>query len=66
VAGGPAARAGVRDGDLLVSFDGHTVERTDDLHRLLTGDQVDRSVPLQLLRGTDLVTLSISPSLDRR
>jgi S1-C subfamily serine protease len=66
VAGGPAARAGVRDGDLLVSFDGDTVERTDDLHRLLTGDQVDRSVPLQLLRGTDLVTLSISPSLDRR
>ena len=66
VAGGPAARAGVRDGDLLVSFDGHTVERTDDLHRLLTGDQVDRSAPLQLLRGTDLVTLSISPSLDRR
>jgi S1-C subfamily serine protease len=66
VAGGPAARAGVRDGDLLVSFDGDTVERTDDLHRLLTGDQVDRSVPLQLLRGTDLVTLSISPGLDRR
>jgi S1-C subfamily serine protease len=67
VAGGSAAsRASVREGDLLVSFDGHPLERTDDLHRLLTGERVGRAVPLQLLRGTDLVTVSISPTLDPR
>jgi S1-C subfamily serine protease len=62
----PAGRAGIRDGDLLVSFDGEPVERTDDLHRLLTGERVGEAVPLQLLRGTDLVTLAISPTLDPR
>jgi S1-C subfamily serine protease len=62
----PASRAGVRDGDLLVTFDSQPIERTDDLHRLLTVDHVDRSVPLQVLRGTDLVRLTISPSLDPR
>ena len=66
VAGSAAARAGVRDGDLLVLFDAHALERTDDLHRLLTGERVGQSVPLQLLRGTDLVTLSVSPTLDPR
>jgi hypothetical protein len=49
-----------------VTFDSQPIERTDDLHRLLTVDHVDRSVPLQVLRGTDLVRLTISPSLDPR
>jgi S1-C subfamily serine protease len=62
----PADRAGVRDGDLLVAFGGEPIERTDDLHRLLTGERVGEVVPLELLRGTDLVSLSVSPSLDRR
>ena len=62
----PAERAGVRDGDLLVAFGGAAVERTDDLHRLLTGERVGEAVPLQLLRGTDLVKVAISPTLDPR
>jgi S1-C subfamily serine protease len=62
----PAWRAGVRDGDLLVAFGGEAVERTDDLHRLLTGERVGGAVPLQLLRGTDLVSVEISPTLDPR
>ena len=64
--GSPADRAGVKDGDLFVAFGGDAIERTDDLHRLLTGDRVGEAVPLQLLRGTDLVTVSISPTLDPR
>jgi S1-C subfamily serine protease len=62
----PADRADVKDGDLLVAFGGEPVERTDDLHRLLTGDRVGEAVPLQLLRGTDLVTVAINPTLDPR
>jgi S1-C subfamily serine protease len=64
--GSPAQRAGIRDGDLLVTFGGDPIERTDDLHRLLTGERVGEAVPLQLLRGTDLLTVAISPSLDHR
>jgi S1-C subfamily serine protease len=62
----PAERAGIKDGDLLVSFGGEAIERTDDLHRLLTGERVGEAVPLQVLRGTDLVPLAISPTLDPR
>ena len=62
----PAERAGIKDGDLLVAFGGEAVERTDDLHRLLTGERVGEAVPLELLRGTDLVKVAISPSLDPR
>ncbi len=56
---GPASRAGIRDGDLIVAFDGAAIERTDDLHRLLGGELTGRLVPLQVLRGTELVTILI-------
>jgi S1-C subfamily serine protease len=46
----PAARAGVRPGDVIVDFDGALVAGADDLHRLLTEDRIDRVVPLRLLR----------------
>jgi S1-C subfamily serine protease len=59
---GPASRAGVRDGDLIVGFHGASVERTDDLHRLLTGELAGTPVPLQLLRGTTLMTLDVIPA----
>lgn len=58
---GPASRAGIRDGDLIVAFDGHAIERTDDLHRLLVGDLTGALVPLQILRGTELLTIPIRP-----
>ena len=61
VKGGPAEQAGVRDGDLLVTFGVDAIERTDDLHRLLTGERVDHAVSLQLLRGTELLTLVVRP-----
>jgi S1-C subfamily serine protease len=63
---GPADGAGVREGDLLVTFGGEPIERTDDLHRLLGGERVGEAVPLQLLRGTDLLVVTVSPSLDPR
>lgn len=58
---GPASKAAVHGGDLLVAFDGSPVERTDDLHRLLTGEVSERVVPLQVLRGTELLTIEIRP-----
>ena len=43
---GPAAAAGVRTEDLIVSIDGRPVERMDDLLRAMSGDAV--GVPLQV------------------
>lgn len=58
---GPANQAGVSDGDLIVAFDRTPIEVTDDLHRLLTGDRVGQPASLQVLRGTELLSLRVVP-----
>jgi S1-C subfamily serine protease len=57
----PASKAGVVDGDIIVGFDDDAVERTDDLHRLLTGDRAGVAATLRVLRGVGLVNLPITP-----
>jgi S1-C subfamily serine protease len=61
VVGGPAAAAGVRPGDILVSLAGSPVESFGDLQRLLTGDQAGRPATLEVVRGGDLHSLRITP-----
>jgi S1-C subfamily serine protease len=62
VAGMPAQQADIRDGDLIVAFAGEPITRTDDLHRLLTGDRLGRPTTVRVLRGTELLDLSVVPS----
>ena len=59
--GSPAARAGLRDGDVIVGFDGRDIAGIDDLHRLLTDERVGRSAPLNVIRHTEKLTLEITP-----
>jgi S1-C subfamily serine protease len=59
--GSPAASAGLRDGDVIVSFDGRDIAGIDDLHRLLTDERVGRSAPLNVIRRTEKLTLEITP-----
>jgi len=59
--GSPASRAGLREGDLIVEFDGHVIAGIDDLHKLLTGAQVGARVPLVLLRNTERLQLEVVP-----
>ena len=62
----PAARAGVREGDLIVGFGGKPIAGIDDLHRLLTEEQADVPTELVLLRNQRRKeTLTIRPSLRR-
>ncbi len=56
---GPALSAGVRDGDLIVSFDGVRVESLDDLHRLLTEARIGTRAKLVVLRGPALLDLDV-------
>ena len=58
---GPARRAGLREGDILVEFDGNPVAGVDDLHRLLTEKQIGERLPMVVLRGTEKLGLDVVP-----
>jgi S1-C subfamily serine protease len=59
--GGPADRTGLAEGDVLIGFDGHPVAGIDDLHRLLTEERVNVWTRLEVLRGSETLTLDIIP-----
>jgi S1-C subfamily serine protease len=58
---GPADRAGLRAGDLIVGLGADTVAGVDDLHRLLTGHAAVRETTLEVIRGTQRVALAVRP-----
>jgi S1-C subfamily serine protease len=57
----PAARAGVRDGDLIVAFDSRPVSGVDDLHRSLTEAAVGRVTAVAVLRRGERLDLQVVP-----
>ncbi len=60
---GPAARAGIRDGDLIVGFAGKPIAGIDDLHRLLTEEQADVPAEVTVIRNQrQKETLTIRPN----
>jgi S1-C subfamily serine protease len=61
VAGGPAARAGVRPEDIVVALDGQPVEAISDLQRMLTGDRAGRPMEAQLVRGGEILGVAVVP-----
>jgi S1-C subfamily serine protease len=63
---GPAAHAGVREGDVIVAYGNHPVSSIDDLHRLLTEEQVGVRVLLTLLRGGEKTVLEVVPEESAR
>ena len=60
--GSPASLAGVRDGDIIVGLDGQPVAGADDLHRLLIADRIGRVQALSVIRGSERVTVTVTPS----
>jgi S1-C subfamily serine protease len=59
--GSPAGRAGLREGDLIVAYSGQPVAGVDDLHKLLTGEQVGVRSPIEVLRGSEKLQLEVVP-----
>jgi S1-C subfamily serine protease len=58
----PASRSRLTDGDLIVALDGKPVRSIDDLQRLLTEEKVHISIPIEILRGTEKLTIDITPA----
>ena len=52
--GGPAASAGLQEGDMLLSLDGTAVTGTDDLTRLLGAERIGRETLVSFLRDGKL------------
>jgi S1-C subfamily serine protease len=57
----PADRAGIKRGDVIVGFGGQSVAGSDDLQRLLTGDQVGARSEVTIVRGTEKIVLEVVP-----
>ncbi|HWK64805.1 MAG TPA: trypsin-like peptidase domain-containing protein [Rhizobiaceae bacterium] len=47
---GPAARAGLRDGDIISAIDGRALAGVDDLLRLLAGDKIGQQLAFTIVR----------------
>jgi S1-C subfamily serine protease len=60
--GGPASRAGVEQGDLMVRFADQPVNGIDDLHRLLTGERIGAESRLTVVRRAQKLELAVTPS----
>jgi S1-C subfamily serine protease len=61
VAGGPAAKAGLRPGDFLVSANGEAVTSAQSLQRLMLGDAIGQPLALTVLRSEALVDVIATP-----
>jgi S1-C subfamily serine protease len=61
VGGSPAAKAGIRSGDLIVELDGVPIADARDLQRLMVGDVIGRSVDAVVWRDGELRTITIHP-----
>ncbi len=59
VAGSPAAAAGLRKGDLIITFNGKTVTMGNDLVAATRAAQVGQTVQIQFIRAGKTVTVGV-------
>ena len=59
---GPAERAGVMLGDVLVALDASPVHDIDDVQSYLSGEQIGKPVKASIIRGGTLVELVVAVS----
>jgi S1-C subfamily serine protease len=62
VPGGPADRAGLRVGDLLLSAGGAPVTTAQDLQRLMFSDAIGKALPVTVMRNGALVDVIAEPT----
>jgi S1-C subfamily serine protease len=62
VPAGPAARSGLRAGDLLLSAGGSPVTRAQDLQRLMFSEAIGKPLAITVMRNGALVDVIAEPS----
>jgi S1-C subfamily serine protease len=62
VSGGPADRAGLRAGDLLISAGGSPVQKAQDLQRLMFSEAIGQPLAITVMRNGALVDVIAEPS----
>jgi S1-C subfamily serine protease len=62
----PAAESDVREGDVIVAYADRSVGGIDDLHRLLTEEQIGVPAPMVVIRGTERLVKTIVPVRAKR
>ena len=58
----PAAKTGIREGDVIVAFNGEPIGSIHELHRRLMAEQIDVESKILILRHTEKLELSIIPA----
>jgi S1-C subfamily serine protease len=61
----PAFRSSLKQGDVIISFDGETVKGIDDLHRHLSEERVGNRIPLTVLRNGERELVHLVPEETR-
>ena len=62
----PAAKAGLREGDVIVAVEGERVEGVDVLHRLLNEDRIGQATTFAVLRGSHKLDVKVIPEIRPR
>ncbi len=57
---GPAGRAGIRTGDLIVAAGGRELADADELHEVLDALPQDATLALSVVRGTEELTINVA------
>lgn len=60
--GSPAARAGLREGDLIAEIEGRIVHSVDDIHRLLPRLTPGRPVTVRIVRDGRAMEVAVTPA----
>jgi S1-C subfamily serine protease len=61
VDGSPAAKAGLRNEDLIIDVDGVPIEDAGDLQRLMVTERIGRPLTVRAFRGGELLELTLVP-----
>jgi len=59
--GSPASRAGLREGDVIVTFGGEPVSGIDELHRHLVAKVIGIPSLITIIRHTEKLDLVVTP-----
>ena len=60
--GGPAAKAGLKEGDIIVAIDGHAVGGVDDLVRTLDAEKIGKETTFAVVGRTGVVQVVVTPA----